>query len=66
MLGATLSTGMVWILAEIMNGLMAIPNLIVLMILSPELQNLMREFDMMCRNEKNIDIFATCAKIRKK
>ena len=66
MLGATLSTGMVWILAEIMNGLMAIPNLIVLMILSPELQNLMREFDMMCRNEKNIDIFATCAKIREK
>lgn len=37
------STDAVWLLAETMNGLMAIPNLIALMYLSPELLRLMKE-----------------------
>lgn len=39
-----LGTGTVWILAEIVNGLMAIPNLIALAYLSPELRKLTREY----------------------
>lgn len=35
--GSVLGTGTVWILSEIINGLMAIPNLIALAMLSPEL-----------------------------
>lgn len=35
-LGVLLQTSSVWVLAEIVNGLMAIPNLIALMFLSPE------------------------------
>ena len=43
-LGAVLSTGTVWLLAEIINGLMAIPNLIALIVLSPELSRLIIDF----------------------
>ncbi len=43
-LGALLKTGTVWILAETVNGLMAIPNLIALMLLSPEFIRLINEF----------------------
>lgn len=43
-IGAALKTGTVWMLAEIVNGLMAIPNLIMLVILSPELIRLTREY----------------------
>ena len=43
-LGAVLSTGTVWSLSETANGLMAIPNLIVLIYLSPELVRLVREY----------------------
>ncbi|MBQ6839591.1 MAG: sodium:alanine symporter family protein [Oscillospiraceae bacterium] len=51
-LGAVLKTGTVWMLAEIVNGLMAIPNLIVLMLLSPELVRLTNEYKIMCgRND---------------
>lgn len=39
-LGAVLSTGTVWSLSEIANGLMAIPNLIILLYFSPELVKL--------------------------
>ena len=39
-LSAVLETGMVWSLAELLNGLMAIPNLITLVILSPKLRRL--------------------------
>ena len=35
--GAVLNTGTVWLLADIVNGLMAIPNLIALFLLTPEL-----------------------------
>lgn len=43
-IGALLGTGTVWLLAEIVNGLMAIPNLIALALLSPELVKLIREY----------------------
>lgn len=44
LVGAVLNTATVWILAEIVNGLMAIPNLIALLYLSPELSRLLREY----------------------
>lgn len=43
-LGAVLETGTVWIIAEIVNGLMAIPNLIALLALSPELHRILNTF----------------------
>ena len=42
-LGAVLKTGTVWLLAEIVNALMAIPNLIALAYLSPELCRLIKQ-----------------------
>lgn len=38
--GAVLQTGTIWLLADIVNGLMAIPNLIALFLLTPELVRL--------------------------
>lgn len=43
-LGAVLQTETVWILSEIVNGLMAVPNLIALAALSPELFRLVKEY----------------------
>ena len=43
-LGAVLSTGTVWMLSETANGLMAIPNLIILINLSPEVSRLTNEY----------------------
>lgn len=43
-LGTVLSTGTIWLLAEIINGLMAIPNLIALAVLSPELCRLIIDY----------------------
>lgn len=43
-IGAVLNTQVVWLLAETVNGLMAIPNLIVLAALSPELRRLTIEY----------------------
>ena len=43
-LGAVLNTGTVWLLSETVNGLMAIPNLIALAVLSPELSRLVKEY----------------------
>ena len=43
-LGAVLQTGTVWLLSEMVNGLMAIPNLIVLAVLSPELIRLTKSY----------------------
>ena len=43
-LSAVMQTGTLWSLAETVNGLMAIPNLIVLAALSPELRRLTREY----------------------
>ena len=43
-LSAALKTGIIWTLAELVNGLMAIPNLIALVILSPKLRELTDSF----------------------
>ena len=43
-LGAVLKTGTVWLLSETVNGLMAIPNLIALAFLAPELCRLTQQF----------------------
>lgn len=43
-LGAVLSTGTVWILSDIVNGLMAIPNLIALLMLCHKLEPLTAEY----------------------
>ena len=43
-LAAVMQTGILWSLAETVNGLMAIPNLILLAALSPELQRLTHEY----------------------
>ena len=43
-LSAALETGVIWSVAETVNGLMAIPNLIALVILSPELRRLTIEY----------------------
>ena len=42
--GAVLGTGTVWLLAETVNGLMAIPNLITLALLTPELCALVKNY----------------------
>lgn len=42
--GAIMNTESVWLLAEVFNGLMAIPNLIALTALSPELRRLTIEY----------------------
>jgi len=43
-IGSVLGTGVIWLLAEIVNGLMAIPNLVVLVLLSPELFRLLQDY----------------------
>jgi AGCS family alanine or glycine:cation symporter len=43
-IGALLNTGTVWLIAETVNGLMAIPNLIALAVLSPELSRLILDY----------------------
>ena len=50
--GAVLSTGVVWTLSEIANGLMAIPNLIILITLNPELIRLTKEYRDIYRKRK--------------
>ena len=47
-LGAVLDTGVIWSVAETVNGLMAVPNLIVLVGLSPELSRLTMEYKKLC------------------
>ena len=46
LLGAVLSTGTVWTMSETANGLMAIPNLIILIYLHPELVRLVNEYQL--------------------
>ena len=43
-LGAVLNTQTVWLLSETVNGLMAIPNLLILAKLTPELLRLIKEY----------------------
>ena len=42
--GATLNTSTVWLLADIVNGLMAIPNLIALFLLTPVISQLVKSY----------------------
>lgn len=51
-LGAVLHTGVIWLAAETVNGLMAIPNLIALVSLSPELIRLTKEYKDRLRSEQ--------------
>ena len=44
-LGAVVNTAMLWRMAEIVNGLMAIPNLIILWVLSPKMRQLLKDFN---------------------
>ena len=44
-IGAVMQTGTLWLVAEILNGLMAIPNLIVVAYLAPQLSVLVKAFD---------------------
>ena len=55
-LGSVLETGTVWLLAEIINGLMAIPNLIALLALSPQLVKLIKSYkrEMIGEEHENI------------
>ena len=62
-LGAVLKTGTVWLLSEIVNGLMSIPNLIALVFLSPELVRMVKEYGSICTNKLTIPY--TACKIRK-
>ena len=43
-LGAVLNTAVIWKMAEIVNGLMAVPNLLSLAVLSPQLIRLINEY----------------------
>ena len=47
-ISAVLETGFIWSLAELVNGLMAIPNLIALVILSPRLREVTHQYKMFC------------------
>lgn len=49
--GAVISTGTVWSLSETANGLMAIPNLIILFYLTPELVRLVKEYQIYFGNK---------------
>lgn len=44
--GAVINTGTIWSLSETANGLMAIPNLIILISLTPELIRLVKEYQL--------------------
>lgn len=55
MIGACLQTGTVWIFAEIVNALMAIPNLTALILLCPELVRIVNQYsnDLMTRSNRS-------------
>jgi len=53
-LGAVLKTDTVWLLSETVNGLMALPNLVALAALSPEVIRLTKEYKQMAA-EKTAD-----------
>jgi len=50
--GSVASGGAVWTIAEILNGLMAIPNLIGLLLLSPVVFRLTRTYDFKTRQQQ--------------
>ncbi len=56
-LGAVLNTQVVWLLAETVNGLMAIPNLLALAALSPELRRLTLEYIQKTRLSQPVEVY---------
>lgn len=44
-LGATVKADVIWSISEAINGLMAIPNLIALLLLAPQVRRMTREYD---------------------
>ena len=64
--GAVLNTGTVWLLSEIVNGLMAAPNLIMLAWFSPLLIKLTKEYKNKEYSYKRVDNFNKYDKIIKK
>ena len=62
--GAVLKTGMVWLLSETVNGLMAIPNLIALAVLSPELIRLTKDFKGAQARGGTYESFHQCQSLR--
>ncbi len=56
-IGAVLNTQIVWLLAETVNGLMAIPNLIALAYLSPELRRLTIEYTQKIRQALPVEVY---------
>jgi AGCS family alanine or glycine:cation symporter len=44
-IGSVLETKTIWLLADTVNGLMAIPNLILLFRMLPTVKGLVREYD---------------------
>lgn len=57
LIGAVLETGVIWTLAEIVNGLMAIPNLIAVLALSGEAARLTSEWNL-CYNRSHRKLIA--------
>ena len=52
--GATIKLGFVWLLADTLNAMMAIPNLIALIVLSPDVFAITKEFfDTRGKSENN-------------
>ncbi len=54
-IGAALRTETVWMMSEIVNGLMAIPNLIALAYLSPELMGIIKSYRKSPANRPDFD-----------
>jgi AGCS family alanine or glycine:cation symporter len=52
LMGAVVNTSTVWLLAEIVNGLMAMPNLAAILMLTPEVARLTEEYRM-CYNQSH-------------
>ncbi len=60
--GAVMNAGTVWKLSEIVNGLMAIPNLVVLAFLSPQLLILIKDYQQ--KKGKKHEDFHQCKPLR--
>lgn len=60
-LGATANLGLMWSIAETFNGLMAIPNLIALFLLSGTVVRLTKEYfsNRRCKIKKNLSLTQT-------
>ncbi len=61
LISVLLDTSTVWAISELVNGLMAIPNLIALFCLTPELVRLTAEYRKMA-----VDISVSCGKMKEK